>query len=133
MDLSLQGQGSRPEPTRHQKSPREVQGLCRYQRRLWHQPHPVCSNGTSLSPKRSATFNQTQRPRWLADSTQETPAPSNYYSSAIGSTFIGTSTSVGRTRQLKIPCLGLNSNLFFKGVLGDSRAFVNIICSRRSL
>ena len=116
MDSSLQGQGSRPEPARHRESSREVQRSCQYQRRLWHQPHLVCSNGTSLSPKCSARFNQTQRPRWLADSAQETPAPSDRCSSAIGSAFIGTNSSVGRTRQSKTSCLGLSSRFLFERV-----------------
>ena len=35
----------------------------------------------------------------------------------VGSTFVGTSISVGKTRQSKILCLGLSSELSFKGVL----------------
>ena len=38
----------------------------------------------------------------------------------IGSAFVGTSTSV-RTRQSKIPCLGLSSKLSFEGVLVTQR------------
>ena len=37
-------------------------------------------------------------------------------SSAIGSAFVGTSSSVGRTRQSKIPCLGLSSSFLFERV-----------------
>ena len=46
-----------------------------------------------------------------------TTPPLRLHSFVVGSVFVGTSISVGKTRQSKIPCLSLSSELFFKGVL----------------
>ena len=72
----------------------------------------------------SSQSSQTQRPSRSAKIISLPPLPLaptapplRLYSFVIGSAFVSTSTSVGRTRQSKLPCLGSSSKLSFKGVL----------------